>query len=55
MVKKDDDMKVSSISKKVVEKSTTDVKSFKEDIEKDDGNKVMEILKKYSIETSIHG
>ena len=54
MVNKSDDMKKVS-NKKDVEKSTTEVKSFMEDIDKDDENKVIEILKKYFIETSIHG
>ena len=49
MVNKSDDMK------KVSNKNTTEVKSFMEDIDKDDENKVIEILKKYFIETSIHG
>ena len=54
MVNKSDDMKKGP-NKKDVEKSTTEVKSFMEDIDKDDENKVIEILKKYFIETSIHG
>ena len=54
MVNKSDDMKKVS-NKKDVEKSTTEVKSFMEDMDKDDENKVIEILKKYFIETSIHG
>ena len=54
MVNKSDDMKKVS-NKKDFEKSTTEVKSFMEDIDKDDENKVIEILKKYFIETSIHG
>ena len=62
MVKKSDDRKKSPVEKsaiketqKDVEKSTTNVKLFMDDIEKDDENKVIEILKKYFIETSIHG
>ena len=65
MVKKSDDKKKKSPDKKSakkenndkkdVEKSTTEVKSFMEDIDKDEENKVIEILKKYFIETSIHG
>ena len=54
MVNKSDDMKKGP-NKKDVEKSTTEVKSFMEDIDRDDENKVIEILKKYFIETSIHG
>ena len=54
MVNKSIDMKKIS-NKKDLEKSTTEVKSFMEDIDKDDENKVIEILKKYFIETSIHG
>ena len=54
MVNKSDDMKKGP-NKKDVEKSTTEVKSFMDDIDKDDENKVIEILKKYFIETSIHG
>ena len=50
MVKKSNDIK-----KGPDEKSTTEVKSFMEDIDRDDENKVIEILKKYFIETSIHG
>ena len=38
-----------------LEKSNTEVKSFMDDIDKDEENKVIEILKKYFIETSIHG
>ena len=63
MVKKSDEKKKSpdkksakkETNKKDVEKSTTEVKSFMEDIDKDEENKVIEILKKYFIETSIHG
>ena len=54
MVKKSNDIKKGP-DKKDFEKSTTEVKSFMEDIDKDDENKVIEILKKYFIETSIHG
>ena len=63
MVEKSDEKKKSpdkksakkETNKKDVEKSTTEVKSFMEDIDKDEENKVIEILKKYFIETSIHG
>ena len=54
MVKKSNDIKKGP-DKKDFEKSTTEVKSFMEDIDRDDENKVIEILKKYFIETSIHG
>ena len=63
MVKKSDDRKKIPVEKSAIketkqkdaEKSTTNVKLFMDDIEKDDENKVIEILKKYFIETSIHG
>ena len=63
MVKKSDDKKKSPVKKsakkepkqKDLEKSNTEVKSFMDDIDKDEENKVIEILKKYFIETSIHG